>query len=81
VVEPVTPAALGKLIALYEHGVLTRGAIWHIDSVDQWGFEPGRVLARRIVPELESEAEPALSHDTLTNSLIRRYRRLREDAR
>ncbi len=75
--DRLTPAALGKLVALYEHSVFTQGAIWAIDSFDQWGVELGKVLAQRIVPELESAAEPALAHDTSTNALIRRYRRLR----
>jgi glucose-6-phosphate isomerase len=68
---------LGKLIALYEHNVFTQGAIWNIDSFDQWGVELGKVLAQRIVPELESKQEPALNHDTSTNNLIRRYRTLK----
>src|SRR5215475_4101191 len=72
--DRLTPAALGKLIALYEHSVFTQGVIWNIDSFDQWGVELGKVLAQRIVPELESPAEPVLNHDSSTNSLIRRYR-------
>ncbi len=76
--ERLTPAALGKLVALYEHSVFTQGTIWGIDSFDQWGVELGKVLAQRIVPELESKAEPKLNHDPSTNALIRRYRRLRE---
>ena len=72
--EKLTPAVLGKLIALYEHSVFTQGAIWNIDSFDQWGVELGKVLAQRIVPELENPAEPALAHDSSTNALIRRYR-------
>jgi glucose-6-phosphate isomerase len=79
--ERLTPAALGKLVALYEHSVFTQGAIWDIDSFDQWGVELGKVLAQRIIPELESTAEPKLEHDSSTNSLIRRYRRLREASR
>jgi glucose-6-phosphate isomerase len=75
--ERLTPETLGKLVALYEHSVFTQGAIWGIDSFDQWGVELGKVLAQRIVPELESDAAPALSHDGSTNALIRRYRRLR----
>src|SRR5216684_2222538 len=75
--DRLTPAALGKLVALYEHSVFTQGAIWNIDSFDQWGVELGKVLAQRIIPELESEAEPKLEHDSSTNSLIRRYRRLK----
>jgi glucose-6-phosphate isomerase len=64
-------------VALYEHVVFTQGTIWQIDSFDQWGVELGKVLAQRIVPELESEGEPTLQHDGSTNSLIRRYRRLK----
>ena len=71
----LTPAALGKLIALYEHIVFVQGAIWNIDCFDQWGVELGKVLAMRIVPELESKQEPTLSHDSSTNALIRRCRR------
>jgi glucose-6-phosphate isomerase len=76
--EQLTPAALGKLVALYEHSVFTQGAIWHIDSFDQWGVELGKVLAQRIIPELEAKAAPELSHDSSTNALIRRYRRERQ---
>jgi glucose-6-phosphate isomerase len=76
--ERLTPETLGTLVALYEHSVFTQGTIWHIDSFDQWGVELGKVLASRIVPELESPQEPALAHDSSTNALIRRYRRLRE---
>jgi glucose-6-phosphate isomerase len=72
--DRLTPAALGKLVALYEHSVFTQGVVWNIDSFDQWGVELGKVLAQRIVPELESAAEPALAHDSSTNALIRRYR-------
>jgi glucose-6-phosphate isomerase len=79
--DRLTPAALGKLVALYEHSVFTQGAIWHVDSFDQWGVELGKLLAQRIIPELESEAEPKLGHDSSTNGLIRRYRRLREVVR
>jgi glucose-6-phosphate isomerase len=75
--EQLTPHMLGALVALYEHSVFTQGAIWGIDSFDQWGVELGKVLARRIVPELESEEEPELAHDSSTNALIRRYRTLR----
>ena len=78
--ERLTPAALGKLVALYEHNVFTQGAIWHIDSFDQWGVELGKVLAQRIIPELDSEQEPALKHDSSTNALIRRYRKLKGTA-
>jgi glucose-6-phosphate isomerase len=76
--EQLTPETLGKLVALYEHSVFTQGAIWNIDSFDQWGVELGKVLAQRIIPELESRAEPALNHDSSTNNLIRRYRRFKE---
>jgi glucose-6-phosphate isomerase len=76
--ERLTPQILGKLIALYEHSVFTQGIIWNIDSFDQWGVELGKVLAQRIVPELESSTEPSLGHDSSTNSLIRRYRHLKE---
>jgi glucose-6-phosphate isomerase len=71
---------LGKLVALYEHSVFTQGTIWNINSFDQWGVELGKALAQRIVPELESKTEPALSHDSSTNTLIRRYRKLKEAA-
>jgi glucose-6-phosphate isomerase len=73
--EQLTPEVLGKLIALYEHAVFTEGTIWSIDSFDQWGVELGKVLAQRIIGELESATEPALSHDTSTTSLIRKYRK------
>jgi glucose-6-phosphate isomerase len=76
--DRLTPQVLGTLIALYEHSVFTQGSIWQINSFDQWGVELGKVLAQRIVPELESETEPALGHDSSTNSLIRRYRKLKE---
>ena len=75
--DRLTPAALGKLVALYEHSVFTQGTIWNIDSFDQWGVELGKVLAQRIIPELESKSEPKLGHDSSTNNLIRRYRRLK----
>jgi len=78
IAERLTPETLGKLVALYEHLVFTQGVIWNIDSFDQWGVELGKVLAQRIIPELESKAEPALSHDSSTNNLIRRYRKLKE---
>jgi glucose-6-phosphate isomerase len=78
--DRLTPAALGRLVALYEHDVFTQGAIWGIDSFDQWGVELGKVLAQRIVPELESGREPALGHDASTNALIRRYRRMKRPA-
>jgi glucose-6-phosphate isomerase len=76
--ESLTPATLGKLIALYEHSVFTQGAIWQIDPFDQWGVELGKVLAQRIIPELETESEPTLGHDSSTNALVRRYRKLKE---
>src|SRR3954447_24875807 len=75
--ERLTPATLGSLIALYEHSVFTQGAVWGIDSFDQWGVELGKVLAKAIIPELEAGAEPQLDHDSSTNALIRRYRSLR----
>lgn len=75
--ERLTPAALGALVALYEHSVFTQGVIWHIDSFDQWGVELGKVLAARIIPELEGTAEPQLTHDSSTNHLIRLYRKLK----
>jgi len=75
--EQLTPRLLGSLIALYEHSVFTQGAIWDIDSFDQWGVELGKALAKVIVPELSGEAEPQLNHDTSTNALIRRYRALK----
>ena len=76
--DRLTPAALGKLVALYEHSVFTQGTIWSIDSFDQWGVELGKVLAQRIIPELTSENEPRLGHDSSTNALVRRYRASRE---
>jgi glucose-6-phosphate isomerase len=75
--DRLTPEVLGQLVALYEHSVFTQGAIWNIDSFDQWGVELGKVLAQRIVPELESETAPRLKHDSSTNNLIRRYRTLK----
>jgi glucose-6-phosphate isomerase len=75
--QRLTPDILGKFIALYEHSVFTQGAIWNIGSFDQWGVELGKVLAQRIVPELENEDEPALNHDSSTNNLIQRYRKLK----
>jgi glucose-6-phosphate isomerase len=75
--DRLTPQTLGKLVALYEHSVFTQGTIWNIDSFDQWGVELGKVLAQRIIPELESKAEPELQHDSSTNTLIRRYRKLK----
>jgi len=74
----LTPEALGKLVALYEHKVFVQGTIWHINSFDQWGVELGKVLANRIVPELEAKGEPRLGHDSSTDTLIRRYRKLKE---
>ena len=76
--ERLTPEVLGKLVALYEHSVFTQGIIWNIDSFDQWGVELGKVLAQRIIPELENGPEPMLNHDSSTNTLIRRYRKLKE---
>jgi len=76
--ERLTPETLGKLVALYEHSVFTQGAIWQINSFDQWGVELGKVLAQRIIPELENGPEPTLNHDSSTNNLIRRYRKLKE---
>ncbi|HEX9879619.1 MAG TPA: glucose-6-phosphate isomerase [Candidatus Binatia bacterium] len=78
--DRLTPETLGKLVALYEHSVFTQGAIWNLDSFDQWGVELGKVLAQRIIPELESKAEPALGHDSSTNNLILRYRKMRGGA-
>jgi glucose-6-phosphate isomerase len=72
--EQLTPYTLGALVALYEHSVFTQGTVWSIDSFDQWGVELGKALAQRIIPELTSEAEPELAHDSSTNALIRRYR-------
>jgi glucose-6-phosphate isomerase len=74
----LTPEVLGKLVALYEHSVFTQGTIWQINSFDQWGVELGKVLAQRIIPELESQSETKLAHDSSTNSLIRRYRKLKQ---
>jgi glucose-6-phosphate isomerase len=73
--EQLDPATLGKLVALYEHSVFVQGAIWNVDSFDQWGVELGKVLAKRIAGELESVADPELTHDSSTNALIRRYRK------
>jgi glucose-6-phosphate isomerase len=77
-VDRLTPETLGKLVALYEHCVFTQGAVWDIDSFDQWGVELGKVLAQRIIPELESKEEPKLHHDSSTVNLIRRYRKFKE---
>jgi glucose-6-phosphate isomerase len=79
--DRLTPETLGKLVALYEHSVFTQGAIWDVDSFDQWGVELGKVLAQRIIPELEGRIEPALGHDSSTNTLIRRYRMRKERGR
>ena len=76
--QQLDPETLGKLVALYEHSVFTQGILWNIDSFDQWGVELGKVLAQRIIPELENPAEPVLSHDSSTNTLIRRYRKMKE---
>jgi glucose-6-phosphate isomerase len=76
--DQLTPQMLGKLVALYEHCVFTQGTIWNINSFDQWGVELGKVLAQRIIPELESKTEPTLGHDSSTNNLIHRYRKLKE---
>src|SRR5205085_11690374 len=73
--DRLTPAALGKIIALYEHSVFVQGTIWNVNSFDQWGVELGKALASRIAPELESKSEPKLAHDSSTNTLISRYRR------
>ena len=72
--DKLTPRALGRLLALYEHKVFVQGVIWNINSFDQWGVELGKVLANRILPELVSADEPQLGHDSSTNALIRRYR-------
>jgi len=77
--DRLTPAALGKLVALYEHSVFTQGAIWQIDSFDQWGVELGKTLAKRIIPEVEGETEAILEHDSSTNALIRRYLRSKRE--
>jgi glucose-6-phosphate isomerase len=78
--EVLTPRLLGSLVALYEHAVFVQGAIWNIDSYDQWGVELGKVLAQQIIPELTAESEPELKHDSSTNALIRRYRSLKKPA-
>jgi glucose-6-phosphate isomerase len=75
--DVLTPRLLGSLVALYEHSVFVQGVIWDIDSFDQWGVELGKVLAQRIIPELTSESEPELIHDSSTNALIRRYRSMK----
>jgi glucose-6-phosphate isomerase len=78
--EELSPTVLGKLVALYEHSVFTQGTIWDIDSFDQWGVELGKVLAQRIIPEIESGSEPKLAHDSSTNNVIRRYRKMKESS-
>jgi glucose-6-phosphate isomerase len=75
--DRLTPEALGKLVALYEHSVFTQGTIWNINSFDQWGVELGKALAQRIIPELEAPSAPDLKHDSSTNNLIRRYRKMK----
>ena len=75
--KELTPAVLGKLVALYEHIVFAQGAIWSVNPFDQWGVELGKALAQRIVPELENTTLPPLKHDSSTNNLIRRYRKLK----
>jgi glucose-6-phosphate isomerase len=75
--EVLTPRLLGSLVALYEHSVFTQGAIWDVDSFDQWGVELGKVLAVKIIPQLTSAGEPELDHDSSTNALIRKYRELK----
>jgi len=74
--DRLTPETLGKLVALYEHSVFTQGVVWNINSFDQWGVELGKALAQAIIPELESPAAPTLKHDSSTNNLIRRYRKM-----
>ena len=75
--ERLTPEILGSLVALYEHSVFTQGVIWNVNSFDQWGVELGKALAQRIIPELESETEPPVKHDSSTRNLIRRYRKMK----
>ena len=77
--DKLTPNVLGKLVALYEHNVFTQGTVWRINSFDQWGVELGKVLAKRIIPELDSKDEPKLAHDSSTNQLIRRYRAMKSN--
>jgi glucose-6-phosphate isomerase len=79
--DKLTPAALGRLVALYEHNIFVQGVIWNLDSFDQWGVELGKVLAKRIIAEFGADDEPTLTHDVSTNALVRRYRRLRALAR
>ena len=76
--ERLTPETLGCLVALYEHSVFTQGTIWQIDSFDQWGVELGKALAEQTIPELESPQQPRLAHDSSSNALIQRYRRLKK---
>ena len=76
--QKLDPRTLGSLIAMYEHKIFVQGTIWNINSFDQWGVELGKVLAQRIIPELESQAEPVLGHDSSTNNLIHRYRKFKE---
>ena len=76
--ERLTPAVLGSLVALYEHSVYTQGVIWNVNPFDQWGVELGKALAQAIIPELESPSPPTLTHDSSTNNLIRRYRKMRQ---
>jgi glucose-6-phosphate isomerase len=76
----LTPETLGKLVALYEHSTFTQGAVWNIDSFDQWGVELGKALAQAIIPELESKAKPKLAHDSSTNNVISYYRKSKETA-
>jgi len=78
--DRLTPEALGKLVALYEHSVFTQGTIWNINSFDQWGVELGKALAQRIIPELETSSAPELKHDSSTNNLIRHYRKQKQMA-
>jgi glucose-6-phosphate isomerase len=78
--DRLTPETLGRLVALYEHSVFTQGVIWNVDPFDQWGVELGKVLAQRIIPELESKTKPTLGHDSSTNNLIRRYRKMKDGA-
>jgi glucose-6-phosphate isomerase len=77
--DELTPAVLGRLVALYEHSVFTQGVIWNINSFDQWGVELGKVLAQRIIPELNTDTDPKLKHDSSTNNLIRRYRKAKSN--
>jgi glucose-6-phosphate isomerase len=78
--DRLTPETLGKLVALYEHSVCTQGVIWHINSFDQWGVELGKALAQAIIPQLEDPTAPQLEHDSSTNNLIRRYRKMKGSA-